>query len=153
MKEITGNLWDFYGGAKIHPRFVNEGWVCITTNGDTNSKEAAVMGRGIAKEAAIRFPRLPFDLGDKLQRLGNHVHSFSLLQLITFPVKHHWQEQADPELISRSVVELVYVVTILKIKSVYLPRPGCGNGRLKWEDVRPLLLELDDRFTVVEIKP
>lgn len=34
-----------------------------------------------------------------------------------------------------------------------LPRPGCGNGRLRWEDVRKILEPiLDDRFTVVRWK-
>ena len=40
----------------------------------------------------------------------------------------------------------------LEIKeAVYLPRPGCGNGRLKWEDVKKLLSPIlkSDQFYIV----
>lgn len=40
MREITGNLWDYYE----KPGYV----VCITTNGVVNAKGRAVMGRGCA---------------------------------------------------------------------------------------------------------
>lgn len=37
---------------------------------------------------------------------------------------------------------------------IYLVRPGCGNGRLRWQDVRHALSEiLDDRFVIVEREP
>lgn len=37
---------------------------------------------------------------------------------------------------------------------VVMPRPGCGNGGLKWEQVRPAIEPLlDDRFTVVTFQP
>ncbi len=39
----------------------------------------------------------------------------------------------------------------MHLDKVYLVRPGCGNGQLKWEDVKPLIAPiLDDRFIVVE---
>jgi hypothetical protein len=75
------------------------GYLCITTNGFVKSNGEAVMGRGIAKEAANRFSMLPKLLGDTLRTRGNNVHLFTLLEynhqldmyleflLITFPVK------------------------------------------------------------------
>ena len=39
----------------------------------------------------------------------------------------------------------------MHLDKVYMARPGCGNGQLKWEDVKPLIAPiLDDRFIVVE---
>jgi hypothetical protein len=36
------------------------------------------------------------------------------------------------------------------LENVLVPRPGCGNGQLDWEDVKPILLDhFDDRFIVV----
>ncbi len=78
-------------------------------------------------------------------------------------MKHNYWEKADIELISRSCTELVAkldewnnsqhvkVFPTAAIKRVYLPRPGCGCGRLMWtEDVQPIISELlDDRVAVI----
>jgi hypothetical protein len=36
-------------------------------------------------------------------------------------------------------------------EAIYLPRPGCGNGRLNWEDVKKILSPIlkSDRFHIV----
>ena len=72
--------------------------------------------------------------------------------MITFPVKHNWWEAADLGLIERSASELLKIIEVKKIKeAVYLPRPGCGNGRLNWEDVKKILSPIlkSDRFHIV----
>ena len=33
--------------------------------------------------------------------------------------------------------------------TIVIPRPGCGNGRLDWPVVRPLLESLPDTVTVI----
>lgn len=149
MKELRGNLWDY----------TDDGAIVITTNGAINQKGECVMGRGVALQAKNRYPGFATLLGNQIKLAGNHVHYFDVPvpphfrddQIITFPVKHHWQEQADVALIAQSVMELVNRVDIFDIKHVYLPHPGCANGGLKWENVRPLLTPyLDDRFTIVD---
>lgn len=145
VREVRGDLWDYWE---------NGHWVVITTNGDIRADGANVMGRGVAKEAAIRFPELPMRLGDRLSVSGNKVHSFSQWHLFTFPVKHHWKTMAVPDLIETSAVLLVRLVAALNLNRVYMVRPGCGNGGLKWDDVRPILnRHLDERFFVVERHP
>ena len=69
--------------------------------------------------------------------------------LVAFPVKRHWRDPADPSLIVKSAFQLVELTDREGWRNVALPRPGCGNGRLDWEVVRPLLNLLDDRFVVV----
>jgi len=45
----------------------------------------------------------------------------------------------------------VQIANEYALDKVYLVRPGCGNGRLDWRDVKKVLLaRLDDRFVVVE---
>jgi hypothetical protein len=140
MKEVFGNLWDFAG------------IVAITTNGFLKKDGSCVMGRGCAREAAARFPTLPFELGRKIRSEGNHVFYFPEYRLITFPVKQVWWEPADLDLIQQSARELLQTIEEFNIKEViYLPRPGCGNGKLKWEDVKKFLSPIlkSDQFHIV----
>lgn len=147
MKEVTGDLWEL--GEKDGNAIV------ITTNGAVTKLGRAVMGRGVARQAKKRFAAHGVDarLGQIIKVAGNHVHSLFVGEpytLVTFPVKHHWIDQADPELIVRSAGELKAKADKSLWAKVYLPRPGCGNGRLEWDDVKPIIEPiLDDRFTVV----
>lgn len=145
MKELTGDLWDFHARGCF---------ICITTNNTIKKNGECVMGRGIAAQAKKRFAQLPFLLGDKIQRVGNGVHVFGALHLIMFPVKWNWNERADLALIQVSAQQLVDYCDQCKVNEVYLPRPGCGNGGLRWSVVKPFLEPiLDDRFTIVEMRP
>lgn len=145
MKEIQGNLWTW---AQDAPNT----YIVITTNGTVKRDGCCVMGRGVAKQAAVRFPGLPAFLGEKISTHGNHVHVLPG-NLISFPVKFHWAEEANILLINRSVVELVDTADLIHATHIYMPRPGCGNGGLTWDVVRPLLVDkLDDRFTICEVR-
>lgn len=142
MIEVTGNLWDYPADVRV-----------ITTNGFVKKNGECVMGRGCALEAAKAQPSLPLALGRMIEQNGNHVFLLNNgeVKLYSFPVKHQWFEVADIELIKRSAEELVS--KIAGPKRVVMPRPGCGNGQLKWEDVKPILEPiLDDRFHVITFK-
>lgn len=113
------------------------------------------MGAGIAGQAQVRFPEMPAMLGLHLQDSGNHV---GLLRpptktepyYVAFPVKRFWYDEASLELIERSAHELMEYTDLWHWNTVLLPRPGCGNGRLTWDEVRPVIEPiLDDRIVVV----
>ena len=151
MKEVTGDLWEIAVTALADA-------VVITTNGSVKNDGTAVMGRGVAYEAKIRWPSLPGILGARIKGVGNQLHHLGFvalppinIRLLAFPVKRWFWEKADPVLITQSLRELVALADDLCLGRVVLPRPGCGNGKLRWEeDVRPLLEStLDDRFVVV----
>lgn len=143
MKEIQADLWSYQFNATI----------VITTNGTIRKDGACVMGRGVARQAVTLYPSLPHTLGDMIKKGGNHVHYISDPNIFSFPVKHNWWELADVELIKRSVNELVMWVDHHELMFVAMPRPGCGNGGLTWDVVRPLLVDkLDDRFTICEVR-
>ena len=130
--------------------------ICITTNGSTKSDGRAVMGCGIAKQAAELFPDLPLILGTKLQVFGNGLHYLKYYldrgyTVASFPVKHFWDDkQADLKLIEQSCQDLV--ASTMPEVSVALVRPGCGVGGRDWEkEVKPILARyMDDRFIVVD---
>src|SRR6266550_9558402 len=130
MREDQGNMWDFPSEAYV-----------ITTNGFVKNNGECVMGRGCAREAALRWPKLPLALGTCIKFGGNHVHGFHFDEalIMTYPVKHHWREAADLALIERSAHELVRMADQQGVREAIMPRPGCGNGRLDWEDVWPII--------------
>ena len=142
MRELRGDIWNRYDDGQ---------WIVLTTNGTVRNDGAAVMGRGIALQAAQRMPDLPFRLGDRIHVQGNRTHAFTQLRLFTLPVKIRWQDPASPTLIRQSVVELVKLVDLAHLTDVYMVRPGCGNGGLEWRVVKPLIADvLDERFAIVE---
>jgi hypothetical protein len=144
MLEVYGNLWEYEADARV-----------ITTNGTITKSMKAVLGRGCALEASMRYPQLKVQLATQLMITGNHCYAWRFTErdkiLITFPVKHEWMQKADLDLITRSSHELITIVNRLNISSIVLPRPGCGNGKLIWEDeVKPILEKvLGDRFYVI----
>jgi len=159
MLEAYGNIWDI----------AKEGhWdaVVITTNGYVRKDGAAVMGRGIALEAAQRYPGLEYELGEKLRNFGNHTYPFfynDKQDLLTLPVKptffgpNHqpgWKAKAQLPIILQSISEMLILVNRYHWMDILMPRPGCGFGQLKWEDVKPKIESLlDNRFTVVTFHP
>lgn len=144
MRELVADLW--HVGAELH---------VITTNGSIGRSGRAIMGRGCACEAKLRFPGLDIALGAHLRGCGNVVWLAPAsitprYRVATLPVKAHWQMDADIRLIQASVTALVDLVDRLGLTSVAMPRPGCGNGGLSWNVVRPILDDvLDRRFVVV----
>lgn len=124
-----------------------------------------VMGKGVALEFKRRWPAnfraykrlcdagklapgrlFVFENNDVLAEAN---HRF----LINFPTKQHWRAPSKIEYIDSGLDAFVREIRRLAIKSVVLPPLGCGNGGLKWSDVRPLmeqkLAPLEDvRFTV-----
>ena len=109
------------------------------------------MGRGVAKEAALRFPHLPRMLGVVILCGWHRPFAFHNLKIIAFPVKRQWWEKADLELIDSSARLLPLLADELGEKQIFMVRPGCGNGRLSWKQVKPILeRNLDERFVIVE---
>lgn len=127
MRELFGDLWDLHARGE---------WIGVTTNGTVRKDGCAVMGRGIAKQAATRFPSLPFEVGQYIVRYGNMPQRFSDYRIYTFPVKHQWWEWADINLISESMYEIRCLWNMYNSGRLFIPRPGCGNGGLRWKDVR-----------------
>ncbi len=145
MQEIFEDIWKQHKQGR---------WVVITTNGDIKNDGTCVMGRGVAKQAADRFPDLPCELGKRIASAGNVVNVFEDLKIITLPVKHHWKDKADLRLIEKSLQQLVAWADIPPRKhgKFYMVRPGCSNGKRDWEsEVKPLCEKyLDNRFVIVE---
>jgi len=139
MREMQVDIWSYQGQAAI----------AITTNGSLTLDGRAIMGKGVAKQAAERFPELRHQLGRLLQVRGNHVHEL-MPGLVSFPVEETPYSLPELRLIRRSAEELRLLADQCGWTQVLVPRPGCGGGGMRWQEVQPVLEEFfDDRFIVV----
>lgn len=145
-------------------------WIVVTTNTQIKEKSCkAIMGKGIALEAATRFPELPslygYYLNNSLDR--TNIVLVPNRRVILFPTKIHWKDNADIQLITKNTYQLqsrimeeyyfhnfdsIPVEKEYEEVTVYLPPLGCGNGNLNWEkDVYPVISPIlfDNRFITV----
>jgi len=147
MIETTGNIWD----QKCD-------WLCITTNCVINKAGRCVMGKGTALQAKQRCPDIDLILAQKIKEKGNIVHCLLKYEdkwIISFPTKNDWRNPSDLDLIKSSAKQLKQHYNVQTKKPiVMLPRPGCSNGQLEWEEVKeviaPILVE--DDFVICDWK-
>lgn len=129
MKVIVRDIWASHAEGRT---------IVIPTNGIRKGNGSAVMGKGLALAAAIKFPDLPAKLGQDLGRGGNHIYYFPEWKIVTFPTKEDWHDKSNVKLIRRSAAELK-VLMLLRGIEVVLPLVGCGAGGLAWREVEPVL--------------
>lgn len=146
MEEIKGNIWDYH----------NQGYfITITTNGEVDRNNHAIMGAGIAKQAKEKFPSLPNTLGTSLMTKGNIPFLFPEFRIITLPTKEEWRKPSDLTLIVDSCKTLVDIVNNFSSIPIpiYLPKPGCHNGSQLWKVVKEVINPiLDDRFIICDLR-
>lgn len=139
MIETEGDIWEYADTAVI----------AITSNGSLTPDGRAIFGRGVARQAALRYPGLAEKLGRLLAEGGNHVFDLGC-GVVSFPVEDTPWSLPDLRIIARSALELRLLADRSGWKWIVVPRPGCGGGGLLWEEVRPLLDDcFDHRFLVI----
>lgn len=153
-----GNMFDVWGKSDLF---------LFTSNPIVNKQGLAVMGRGIAKQLADKHPQIRKDFGDYLKlwwdKLNYHVEALDYYDgqnVGFFMVKEHWAEEAKLEVIERSVQSLLDFIgdenmladdfSHVPVRRVDLNFPGIGNGKLRREDVLPLLERLPDHVHIWE---
>jgi len=60
--------------------------------------------------------------------------------IINFPTKKHWRYPSKLEWIREGLKDLRNFIIHNNIKSIAIPPLGCGNGKLKWKEVKPLII-------------
>lgn len=160
MKYAIGDIWEYYDKGY---------YIVVPTNIGWNRLGENIMGRGVAHQAAQKFPELPQRYGKicKEWEENTTVVLFQDMRLILFPVKRlnskfpylSWKNSASITLVEKSLIELLKVVhsEILETNNplikIALPLVGCGNGKL---DKAPVIAVLEtylpDLFTLVELE-
>lgn len=143
MLQAKGNIWD---------HLTLSDWVVVTTNCTLRKDGALVMGRGIALEAKNKWPWLPKLVGEMITQRGLQVEKIqtNTEKIVIFPVKYEFYLPAKLQLIEKSTKALVNLLPSLHGGRILMPRVGCGNGRLDWVQVEPILRTYltSDRFVV-----
>lgn len=150
MKLRKGDMWDVYERSDLF---------LITTNGRIAEPQGKlVMGRGVAKEARDMFPGLDRRLALKIKSVGVFDEKLQCWRYGFIPganlgilqVKYHWNHVADLALIQFSVNKLAMWTDEHQGAIVNMPFPGIGAGRLKKDQVMPIIEWLPDNVTVWE---
>ena len=107
-----------------------------------------VMGKGIALAFKKSFPyafeeyKKSVDAGEfkigKVQVVATG--QIAPRYVINFATKKHWRHPSKIEYIEEGLIDLKDKILEHKIESISIPPLGCGNGKLRWSDVKPLML-------------
>jgi hypothetical protein len=139
VKTVKGSLWSL---ELSH-------YLVIPTNIGWTSKGENIMGKGVAKQAFLKYSKIAAFFGThcKKHKENAGVILYPDSFIIFFPVKElnpeapwlSWKNDASLPLIERSCKELVELSDKEDIKPIALPMVGCGAGNLRKEDVIPVL--------------
>lgn len=132
IKVVHGDIWETSMNVIVVP---------------VNAK--GVMGAGMAKEAAKRYPEEcnAFTMDCKLDNGPPpawtnlmFVHGKDV-RLCMFTTKTHWKQASNMRLIRNGLCHMVKDPLVGRpSRSVAFPALGCGLGGLVWEDVKPLIV-------------
>lgn len=138
-----GDMWSVFGSTDLF---------LFTSNPVVNKRGLAVMGRGIAKQLADRYPKVQKAFGTLLNtyKLPNAgIIGIFDGQLIGWcRVKDHFAQPAKISIIENSL-KIVAALADYHDR-IDINFPGIGNGGLAREDVLPLLSVLPDNVHVWE---
>ena len=131
ISDVHGNLLDAEADALVNT---------VNTVG--------VMGKGIALQFKNAYPDNFQAYRAACQRhelRAGHMFVFDVGQLlrprwiVNFPTKRHWKSPSRLSDIEAGLDDLRCVIEERNIRSIAVPPLGCGNGGLRWTDVRPLI--------------
>jgi len=130
--ELKGDIWTSPQEYKI-----------IRTNGFVRADGTSVMHKGEALAALTTYPIIGKEIAEYVRQFGNIPMKLEPYRLITFPIKNHWMDEPDVELIKQSAIK-VYNLLPRETTAAML-RPS----KKLWKDIKPEIENvLDDRFYV-----
>lgn len=119
-----------------------------------------VSGKGIAKAFKELFPENYEEYKKACERgevvVGRILPTLYMavtdsIWIVNFPTKQHWVNPSKIEWIEEGLKDLKNFIIENKIESIAIPPLGCGNGKLDWNKVKPLIEDILGDLVNVEI--
>ena len=113
-----------------------------------------VMGKGMAKQFSMTFPGLLPSYQKACSRSvfkkeGLYVYEVDgNRKVVCLPTKRHWRYPSKLEWIDEALHRLATDYMRYGITSLAVPAVGCGEGKLQWKDVYPLIVRYLDSIEI-----
>ena len=131
--------------------------ITIVSNGDIFKSQCealvnpvntrGVMGKGLALAFKTKYPA-HFENYKRACQSGEMTTERVLAyqekggpMIICLATKADWRDSSKMEYVSAGLDDLAKQIKALGIRSVAIPKLGCGLGGLDWNKVRPLIVE------------
>lgn len=131
--------------------------ITIVSNGDIFKSKCealvnpvnikGIMGKGLALAFKTKYPA-HFENYKRACQNGEMTTDKVLAyqekngpMIICLATKADWRDSSKIEYVSAGLDDLVKQIETLGIRSVAIPKLGCGLGGLDWNKVRPLIIE------------
>lgn len=146
MIRERGDMWSIFGHTDVF---------LFTGNSYIRKDGALVMGRGIAKQVATRFPEVPYDLGKQIDHLKEYnvlladKHYNEKTNIGVLQVKYHFADAADLALVEESLIILkMWTEEYDENVRFDINYPAIGYGRRSIEIIEPMVEELPNNVHV-----
>ena len=120
------------------------------------------MGKGVAYQFKVKFPNNN-KAYVKECKSGNlkpgrvHVFVEDGITIVNFPTKDKWRDPSELSYIESGLDAFIKVLPELNVTTVAIPPLGCGNGGLKWGNVKTVieekLKEVSEKYTFLLYEP
>ena len=121
-----------------------------------------VSGAGLAKRIAHAYPDAEasyvdlcrkgwLQLGETALFPASRIAGTVPEYILYFPTKQHWRDKSSLDSIARGIQHILENAPAAGLRSVAIPKLGCGLGGLCWEDVRPLFMAFKDTACVYHV--
>lgn len=144
IKYATGSIFDSEAEVLVNP--VN----CV-----------GAMGRGLAAEFKVifheNFEKYYWGCYYKQVKIGD-IFSYEFEPgskhrfIANFPTKIHWKDPSSIKYIHVGLLSLVRWLKREEVKSIAIPKLGCGLGRLPWKQVHDQIVEHLGNLEGVEVE-
>lgn len=131
--------------------------ITIVSNGDIFNTECealvnpvnikGVMGKGLALAFKTKYPahfenyKRACQSGEMTTEKVLAYQEINGPMIICLATKADWRDSSKIEYVSAGLDDLAKQIKALGVRSIAIPKLGCGLGGLDWNKVRPLIVE------------